>query len=129
MSLFLMKTDIFKYKSRYRLIMPLKLDKKDKLILYELDRNSRQPLTNIAKKVMLSRESILYRLKKYLKQGIIQNYLTVINMAKLGFTHHKIFAKLHNITEKQEKEFINYLKRNPFVTWVGSCDGKRRIIW
>lgn len=104
------------------------MDKKDKIILYELDRNARQPLTKIAKKAKLSRESILYRLQKFKKSGLIRDYLTVIDMARLGFTHYKIFLKLHNITEEKENELISYLCDNPFVTWVSSCDGKYSLI-
>lgn len=107
----------------------IKLDKKDRQILYELDRNSRQPLTKIAKKVRLSRESILYRLKKYLKEGIIINYLPVIDVAKFGYTHHKICVKLHRITEAQENSFIRDLARNPHISWVSSCDGKYSLLY
>ncbi len=107
----------------------MKLDKKDNQILYELDRNARQPLTWIAKKVRLKRESVLYRLKRYLKEGLIRNYLTVVDMTKLGFVHYKIYVKLHNITEKQEKEIIKDLCKNPFVSWVASCDGAYSLIF
>ncbi|MBI2005567.1 MAG: Lrp/AsnC family transcriptional regulator [Candidatus Aenigmarchaeota archaeon] len=106
-----------------------KLDQKDRRILYELDKNARQPLSRIAKKVQLSRESVLYRLRKYLKEGVIRNYLTVVDMAKLGFTHHKVFVKLHNITEEQEKRFIQFLIENPHVSWISSCDGKYSLIF
>lgn len=106
-----------------------KLDRKDKKILYELDKNSRQPLSIIAKKVNLSRESVLYRLNKYFQEGTIRNYLTIINMSKIGFTHYKIYIKLHNITEKQEEDFINYLKNNPFISWIASCDGTYSLIF
>ena len=91
----------------------IKLDKKDKRILYELDKTARQALSKIANKVNLKRESIRYRLKKYLQEGLIRNYLTVIDTAKFGFIHYKIYTKLHNITEEQEKEFISYLVKNP----------------
>ena len=105
------------------------MDKKDKLILYELDKNSRQSLSNISKKVKLSRESVLYRLRKYLKDGLIRDYLAVIDMSKLGFTHYKIYLKLHNITETQEKEIIESLCNNPFISWVASCDGEYSLIF
>lgn len=106
----------------------IKLDKKDKIILYELDKNSRQPLSRIAKKVQLKRESILYRLKKYLEEGIIRNYLTVIDMSKLGFTHYKIYLKLHNISEEQERNLVQDLSKNPFISWISSCDGAYSLI-
>ena len=107
----------------------MKLDKKDKKILYELDKNARQPLSKIAKQVKLSRESILYRIKKYKQEGIIRDYLTVIDMAQLGYFHYKIYLKLHNMTELKEKELINYLIKNHFVSWVSGCDGKFSLIF
>ncbi len=107
----------------------VKLDKKDRQILYELDRNARQPLSKIAKKVSLSRESILYRLKRYHKEGIIRNYLTIINTSRLGYTHHKVYVKLHNITNEEEKEMIDSLIRNQNISWVSSCDGKYSLIY
>ncbi|MBU2638873.1 MAG: Lrp/AsnC family transcriptional regulator [Nanoarchaeota archaeon] len=106
-----------------------KLDKKDKLILYELDRNARQPLSAIAKKANLSRESILYRLKRYLSAGIIRNYLTVVDMPKLGYSYYKVYVKLHNITEKEEKSFIQSLCKNYYISWVASCDGEYSLIF
>jgi Lrp/AsnC family leucine-responsive transcriptional regulator len=107
----------------------MELDKKDKKILYELDKDSRQPLSKIAKKVNLSREAVLYRLKKYQTEGIIRDFLTVIDLAKLGFYHNKVYLKLHNIREEEEKEMIQYLCRNPFVSWVSNCDGKYSLIF
>lgn len=124
-----MKNDIFIRYNRYTLIMVYLLDKKDKKILYELDQNSRQPLTKIAKIVNLSRESILYRIKKYQAEGIIRGYLIIIDMAKLGFIHNKIYLKLHNITEEQENKFIQELIKNPYVSWISSCDGKYSLIF
>lgn len=108
--------------------MTIKLDRRDRRILYELDKNARQPLSNIAKKVNLSRESVLYRLNKYLEGGIIRNYLAIINMSKIGFTHYKIYLKLHNMTEKQEQAFIDYLQGNSFISWIASCDGAYSLI-
>ena len=124
-----MKTDKFIIYISVILIKMLNFDKKDKKILYELDKNSRQPLSKIAKKVGLSRESVLYRLKKYEKEQIIKSYLTVIDIAKLGFTHHKICVKLHNITQKQEEALIQDLVKNPFISWVSSCDGKYSLLY
>lgn len=106
-----------------------KLDLKDRKILYELDTNARQPLSKIAKKVHLTREAVLYRLNKLKAQGIIRKFLTVINMTKLGYTHHKVFVKLHNITETKEKELINDLVKNPLISWIASCDGAYSLIF
>ena len=105
------------------------LDKKDRVILYELDRDARQPLSKISKKAKLSREAVLYRLRGYLRNGIIRRYLTVVDMAKLGFGHHKVFLKLHDISEKQEEGLIADLCKNPYITWVSSCDGQYSLLF
>jgi len=105
------------------------MDKKDKIILYELDKNAKQPLSKIAKIANLSRESILYRLNKYKKEKTIRDFLTVINMSKLNYFFTKIYIKLHNITETQEKELINDLKSNKDIAWVASCDGKYSLVF
>ena len=109
--------------------MAVKLDQKDLTILYELDRNARQPLSAVAKKAALSREAVLYRLRRYRNDGLIRNYLTVVDMAKLGFTHAKVYVKLHNATQADEEAFIAYLVSNPFIAWVASCDGGYSLVY
>jgi len=105
------------------------LDKKDRLILYELDRNARQPLSGIAKRASLARESVLYRMRSYKKEGIIRDFLTVVDMSKLGYEHYKVFAKMRRISAAEEKELIRDLCVNPFVTWVASCEGEYSLIF
>ncbi|MFH1915973.1 MAG: Lrp/AsnC family transcriptional regulator [Nanoarchaeota archaeon] len=104
--------------------MPAKLDQKDRIILYEFDKNARQPLSAIAKKARMSREAVLYRVRGYLKEGIIRSFLTVVDMAKLGITHTKLYLKLHNTTADEEKGLITSLVNNPMISYVGSCDGR-----
>ncbi len=103
--------------------MAEQFDIKDKQILYALDKNSRMPLSQIAKEVGLSRESILYRVNNYFNKGVLRNYLTVVDMGALGYTHYKVFLKLFNMSAQKEKAFITSLKNNPFVSWVGSIEG------
>ena len=50
------------------------LDEADKLILYELLQDCRQPLSKIAKSVKLSQQRVHYRIKKLEEQGIIRKY-------------------------------------------------------
>ncbi len=104
--------------------MPIKLDLKDRKILFELDINSRQPNSAIAKKVGLSKQVVGYRINNLIKEKIISNFYTVIDISKLGFTIHKNFLRLQNLTPEKEKELINYLIDNSNVVWVASCDGK-----
>ena len=54
-----------------------KLDKKDKKILYELDKNARATCSAIAKKVMLSQEVVYSRINRLEQKDIIKNFQTV----------------------------------------------------
>jgi Lrp/AsnC family leucine-responsive transcriptional regulator len=103
--------------------MNLKLDLKDKKILYELDINSRESFSVIAKKVGLSKNSVIERVKKLRELGIIRSYHVWIDEAKLGFMHFRIYLNLKNASPQKENEIIEFLARKKIVTWVGSMDG------
>ncbi len=104
--------------------MAIKLDLKDRRILYELDCNSRQPNSEIAKKVGLSKQVVGFRIKRLIEEKIISSFYSVIDISKLGFTIHKNFLRLQNLDREKEKELINFLVNHPNVVWVASCDGK-----
>lgn len=92
-----------------------KLDVKDKKILSILSVNARIPLTQLSKKVALSRDAISYRIKNYGKRGVIQGYRTMVDMSKLGYNADHLFIKLNNPTEEIEKGILNKLVKYPFV--------------
>ncbi|PIN79572.1 hypothetical protein COV16_03490 [Candidatus Woesearchaeota archaeon CG10_big_fil_rev_8_21_14_0_10_34_8] len=103
--------------------MKPKLDLKDRRILYQLDTNSRQSNSQIAKKVGLSKQVVGFRIKRLLKQNMLSFY-AVIDISKLGFTIHKNFLRLQNINRNKEKQLLNFLKNHPNIVWIASCDGK-----
>ncbi len=104
--------------------MTIKLDVKDKKIIRLLDINSRLPNSEIAKKTGLSKQVIGFRIKRLIKNKLITSFYTVIDISKLGFTIHKNFLRLQNLDRNKEAELIEYLKTNPNVVWLASCDGK-----
>jgi len=102
----------------------VKLDLKDRKILYELDLNSRQSYHELAKKVGLSKDSIIYRIKKLQGLGVIKQFHTVLDVGKLGFTSFRLYLKFQNTTPKREEEIINFLKSQKIITWIVSIDGE-----
>ena len=101
-----------------------KLDVKNRKILYQLDVDSRQSNSEIAKKVGLSKQVVGVRIKQLVTQGLISSFYSVIDISKLGFTIHKNFLRLQNLDSEKEKELIAFLQKHPNVVWVASCDGK-----
>jgi DNA-binding Lrp family transcriptional regulator len=105
----------------------LKLDLKNRKILYELDINSRQPYNEIAKKVGLSKDSIIYRIENLRKDGIIKHFHTVIDVGKLGFISFRLYINFQNTTPEKEKEIIEFFRAKEIVTWLVSIDGEYDI--
>ncbi|MFH1972444.1 MAG: Lrp/AsnC family transcriptional regulator [archaeon] len=100
----------------------IKLDKKDKRILYELELNARITESSLAKKTKVSREVVRYRLEKLEKQGIIRYYMTLVNTLNLGYLMFRTYYKFTNLTPEKEKEIIQYLQKK--VNWVTKVEGK-----
>lgn len=102
------------------------LDLKDRKILYELDLNCRQSNTQIGKKVGLSRQVVEYRIKRMEDEGVIQNYYTVIDTYKLGYTFYRYYINLQSISRKKKQEiidhFVNYKKISTVATARGIYD-------
>ncbi|MFA5992492.1 MAG: Lrp/AsnC family transcriptional regulator [Candidatus Pacearchaeota archaeon] len=102
----------------------MKLDLYDKKLLYHLDINSRYSLNELAKKLRLSKNAVNYRLKNLVKRGIITQFYTTINVKNLEYSYFKVYFKLQNTTEKQEKEIINYFTTKVPSLWVNTLDGR-----
>ena len=109
-----------------------KLDLKDRKILYELDLNSRQSFSKIGKKVKLSKEVVNYRIKNLLKNKIIKNFFTILDVTKLGYHSFRIFLKFQNITSIKDEKIIDYLKKQSNVGWIVSVKGNwdvNFVVW
>jgi DNA-binding Lrp family transcriptional regulator len=102
----------------------VKIDLKDRKILYNLEINSRQPLSNIAKKVGLSENSVAYRIKRLEKNEIIKNYYTIIDAFKLGYINLRFYLSYQYTTPEIEQQIINHFIKNPNVMAVYSISGR-----
>jgi len=101
-----------------------KFDLKDRKILYELDVNSRQSLTQIGKKVGLKKDVVLYRIKRLEEKGVIRNYTTLFNILKLGLISVRFCYVFQYITPEIKKEIIDYFVKSDLTTFIFSTDGK-----
>ncbi len=99
-----------------------KLDKIDKLILFELDKNCRIPDTTLAKIVGKSKESVRYRIKQLREYNIIEKFTIWIDPTKLGFRCAKIYLTLAN-KPLEKKKFIEFVKKDKRLFWLGIAEG------
>jgi len=97
-----------------------KLNVKDKRLLYELDKNSRQSYRRLAKKIRLSKNAVRYKMQVLQERGIIKQFHTVVDTGKLGYITFRLYINLHDTTPEKEEEIINFLKNKDIVTWLAS---------
>lgn len=102
----------------------IKLDNKDKQILYELDRNSRQTDKEIGKKVGLARNSIAYRIERLINKKVITKFITLINPVKFNKSIFKLYLRVDGTTDSLKQ----YLLKEKDVFWVTKCEGSWNLI-
>lgn len=106
----------------------VKLDKFDLKLLSELEFDSRQTLSKIAKKLKTSQQVVSYRLKSLEEREIIGGYYAIINLTKLGYMSYRTMIRFSNISEQKYKEIIQYLMKHLNVLWLVDCGGRWDLI-
>jgi DNA-binding Lrp family transcriptional regulator len=96
------------------------MDTLDKKLLQLLLTNSRQSLTQLAKKTRASREVVTYRLRRLEQRGIILKYVTHIDIEKLGWRLLTVFCR---VKASKEKEFRRRLREDDHLSWVSEHTG------
>jgi Lrp/AsnC family transcriptional regulator for asnA, asnC and gidA len=102
----------------------VKIDSKDREILYQLDLDSRQSFAKIGKTVGLSKTVIAYRVNKLIENKIIKTFYTVIDAFKLGYISFRIYLVYQYMTQEKEKEIIDYFTKQKLNWWTISAEGR-----
>jgi DNA-binding Lrp family transcriptional regulator len=100
-----------------------KLDLLDRKILYELDRNSRQSASNIAKKCRVHKNVVSFRINKLVERGIIKQFVAMISPSALGLTPYKFYLQLDNFTKERENELLKLIEKFPLY-WAAKVSGQ-----
>jgi Lrp/AsnC family transcriptional regulator, leucine-responsive regulatory protein len=101
-----------------------KLGLYDKKILYQLDNNSRQSVSQIGKKVGLHKNSTNYRIKNLEENDIINGYYAVIDSFKLGYEVLKFYITFQYTTSTIENEIFNYFKKSDLIWALYTINGR-----
>jgi len=102
----------------------VKIDSKDREILYQLDLDSRQSFAKIGNKVGLSKTVVAYRVNKLIENDIIKTFYTVIDAFKLGYISFRIYLVYQYMTQEKEKEIISYFTSQKLNWWTISAEGR-----
>ena len=102
----------------------IRLDKKDRQLLFELDMNARASLSELAKMVGLSKQSIGYRIERLRSLGVLEGFYTVLNLPKLGVMYTRLFIELRDVRPEIEKAIIGYASSHKEFGWIIRTEGR-----
>jgi Lrp/AsnC family transcriptional regulator, regulator for asnA, asnC and gidA len=106
----------------------VKVDLKDRKILYHLDINSRRSFSQIGKKVGLNRDVVASRVKKLQEKGIIKKFSTYFDYLRLGFIPLRFYFKFQYVTHEIKKEIIDYFVNNKYSIVVFTLEGNYDLL-
>lgn len=99
------------------------LDALDKKILAALARNARSSHSAIAKDIHTSRDTVNYRITNLKKNGVLQGFRTLVNIAKFGYLNAHLFLQLRQPTKEIFAAFVKKLKDIPHVRAIIHFNG------
>jgi len=105
----------------------IKLDLKDKKIIAALAQNSRISPTNLSKVVGLSKDGVLYRIKKLKREKVLRKNALIINPYYF-IVPYTILLRLEGVEETDEQKLLEYFYRHPLVAWFCQCSDAWDII-
>jgi len=96
----------------------------DRQILYQLDVNSRQPDSLIAKKLKVNESEVSSRIKDLVDSGVIFAFSPIINVYKFGYCPYRISLTFKNLSTEKQEDVFEALNAMDDVGWLVSCKGR-----
>jgi len=106
----------------------IRLDRKDKRLLNELDRNPNISISQLAKKIGISRQVAEYRINKLVSQKTIYAFYTLVDTGKLGYSSFRVHLRLKNVNENVYSNFAKELFTEYPTFWVAFISGSFDLI-
>lgn len=102
----------------------MKLDKKDRAILFELEHGARKSLSEIGRAVGLPKQVVSYRIQKMVREGVIKKFAAIIDTHKLGYFVYRIYIRLQDLDPESESKLLEKISNWEYVIWGISTMGR-----
>ena len=109
--------------------MKTKIDSYDKKIMYELDFNSRIPVSALARKVRLPKETVNYRIKRLEASGTLTSFHALINASNFGYFYYRVGLKFRSLTAKMEDEILEFLAAEKCCSNIRIGEGRYDVVF
>jgi len=104
----------------------IEMDEKDLIILKELSKNARTPVTRIAKTLGISDVAVKKRMSKLEKSGVIRRYTLIIDNKRLDYNAVAYIGV--NVQPDKILDVANYLRSKDNVTFVALTSGDHDLL-
>ena len=104
------------------------LSNMEKKVLKELDTNARQGLSSIGGKLKISKQAVNYHMENMIKKGFIKEFITYLDINKLGYTAYNIVIKLKYTTKEEREGIVKKLEGISNVVWILSLRGEWQMV-
>ena len=108
--------------------MSEKYSKKELSLIYELSKNSRTPLNQVAKRLKASQQGINYKIKQFQEQGLIIDFFAIFDYSNIDYDCFRVYFRLNYQKKEQFESLIQHFLTNPSVLSVIPCSGKWDLI-
>jgi len=97
---------------------PVEIDKVDKKLLFELNKDSTQPLHVLSEKLGLTSETISTRIKKLKQKGVIVRFTCKISLRNIGYDTYLVLLDLRKLSKEKEDSFKTYLNMDKKIRYA-----------
>ena len=99
----------------------------DRQILGELESDAGQNLSQLAKKLNISRQLMRYRFLLLQKKNIITGFYTIINFTLFGYTLYRTMIPAEPDHRQKTSGDCLFSQNHPNVEWLVECGGRPGI--
>lgn len=103
-----------------------KIDKKDRILLYELRRDCRQPYSRLAKAAGISKQMVHYRIARLVRLGVLETPSLAIDAGRLGYQNYGIYVQLEDYSRKDA--LVGELVKDQVSRYIAEGSGKADLI-
>ncbi len=93
----------------------VKIDETDYKILRLLSKDARMTTYEMARNIKISSDTVSYRIKKLVKEGVIRSFSIVANLSLLKFHWYTFTVEMKLFNTSAEKKFEEFLKQHPQI--------------
>ncbi|MBI4053186.1 MAG: Lrp/AsnC family transcriptional regulator [Candidatus Diapherotrites archaeon] len=94
------------------------LDRVDQKILWLLGQNCRMNSVEIAQQTGVSPDTVLFRMRRMKKEGVITKFTVMLNHSAIGQLHYKVLVFANVASAERVKKFLGYCSAADRIVYV-----------